>query len=116
MRKLVRLDHHDSPKREFRERLAKRQDGQLPQPSSSSGLSTSIRQGKLRSWDAGGGGRDTLPQEKRLLHKPFRKRRKSRSKGVAIMIARHQFTVVDEDDSLIQRLGSANNGPSIVPD
>lgn len=116
MRKLVRLDHQDSPKREFRERMAKRQNGQLPPPSSSSGLSTSIRQGKLRSWDAGGGGGDTLPQEKRLLHKPFRKRRKSRSKGVAIMIARHQFTVVDEDDSLIQRLGSANNGPSNVPD
>ncbi len=46
------------------------------------------------------------PLEKRLLHKPIKKRRKSRMKGVAVMIARHQFTVVDEDDSLVSRLNT----------
>lgn len=43
------------------------------------------------------------PVGKRLLHKPVKKRRKSRIKRVAVMVARHQFTVVDEDDSLVQR-------------
>ncbi|GAK66944.1 uncharacterized protein PAN0_015d5169 [Moesziomyces antarcticus] len=47
--------------------------------------------------------------EKRLLHKPLKKPRKSRLKGVAVMIARHQFTVVDEDDSLVQQRAEAGH-------
>lgn len=49
------------------------------------------------------------PHKKISPHKVVKKRRKSRIKGVAVMIARHQFTVVDEDDSLIQRV----DGPSV---
>ncbi|SJX65270.1 uncharacterized protein SRS1_16093 [Sporisorium reilianum f. sp. reilianum] len=87
MRKLVRLDHRDSPKRELRDRLAK----------THSASQTGIEANSTSS-----------PQhEKRLPHKPIKKRRKSRIKGVAVMIARHQFTVVDEDDSLIQRYSAA---------
>ncbi|CDW99078.1 hypothetical protein [Sporisorium scitamineum] len=89
MKKLVRLDHYDSPKRELRNRLARTSES-------------------LESHATG-----SSPQEKRLPHKPIKKRRKSRIKGVAVMIARHQFTVVDEDDSLIQRFNAAQpRGPS----
>ena len=104
MRKLVRLDHHDSPKREMRNRLAKQTQ---PRPStrlSQDGPAT--KQGFTTTTNSS-------PMEKRLLHRPIKKRRKSRIKGVAVMIARHQFTVVDEDDSLIQRFSSAQpGGPS----
>jgi hypothetical protein len=47
--------------------------------------------------------------EKRLLHKPLKKPRKSRLKGVAVMIARHRFTVVDEDDSLVEQRAEAEH-------
>ncbi|KAJ9475785.1 Actin-related protein [Pseudozyma hubeiensis] len=47
----------------------------------------------------------TSPPAKKALPKASssKKRRKSRLKGVAVMIARHRFTVVDEDDSLVQQ-------------
>ncbi|GAC94723.1 actin-related protein [Pseudozyma hubeiensis SY62] len=47
----------------------------------------------------------TSPPAKKVLHKASssQKRRKSRLKGVAVMIARHRFTVVDEDDSLVRQ-------------
>uniref|UniRef100_V5ECI6 Uncharacterized protein n=1 Tax=Kalmanozyma brasiliensis (strain GHG001) TaxID=1365824 RepID=V5ECI6_KALBG len=92
MRKLVRLEHRDSPKREYRNRLAKGS----PSKPFTSGLAPSSP------------ARSTVnPVEKRLSHKPVKKRRKSRLKGVAVMVGRHQFTVVDEDDSLVQRFGAA---------
>ncbi|SNX86910.1 uncharacterized protein MEPE_05619 [Melanopsichium pennsylvanicum] len=106
--KLVRSDHHyGSPKRELRDHLARKKICKTPSYQSETiahDASTQPSTGMLRS--SADGQRHT-PQDKRSLHKPVRKRRKSRIKGVAVMIARHQFTVVDEDDSLIQRHNKA---------
>ena len=103
-RKLVRLDHYDSPKREMRNRLARMSTAKT---TASSAPGPEMLKSSQR-----GQGQPSPSHEKRLLHKPIKKRRKSRIKGVAVMIARHQFTVVDEDDSLIRHLTAAQTGNS----
>ncbi|SOV06315.1 uncharacterized protein UDID_07489 [Ustilago sp. UG-2017a] len=105
MRKLVWLDHHDSPKRDQRNRLASASTQLQRRATSCSPARAAVGLNQASS----------PVHEKRLPHKPIKKRRKSRIKGVAVMIARHEFTVVDEDDSLIQRFNSGHQQPPTLP-
>ncbi|CCF49513.1 uncharacterized protein UHO2_05667 [Ustilago hordei] len=105
MRKLVWLDHHDSPKRDQRNRLSSASTLLQRRATSCSPARAAVGLNQASS----------PVHEKRLPHKPIKKRRKSRIKGVAVMIARHEFTVVDEDDSLIQRFNSGHQQPPTLP-